>query len=520
MVTPGRTQSSGKASSPVHSSEASPAKPETLAGDAAHLPITASSPGGAAGQREERGRRRNKLTLLPLTFLIFFEVAGGPYGAEPAVQAAGPLFALLGFLVFPFIWAVPESLVTAELSTAMPGNGGYVLWVHHAFGPLAGSLMGTWKYACAAVGAAAFPALFSDYLTRVLPAAVSAGGGGGAAARAATVVTFNVSLTLLSCTGLGVVGWAAVALGVAALSPFAVMVAAAAPKVRPRRWGATARVVNWKLLLNTLFWNLNGWDGVSTVAGEVDRPGRTLPRALVSAVCIGSLGYLLPLMAATGAVDAPPEAWGDGYFADAAGAIAGKWLKYWIEAGAAVSSVGLYSATVTSAAYLLAGMAELGHLPSLFASRAPVFGTPWASIAATGAVALGMSFASFDSIVAVTNFLYGLGMLLELAAFLWLRARRPGMQRPYRVPTGGGGGTAGAAAMCAVPAAFLAAVMAVAGWKVCAASAGFTAAGVAVYYGMAVCRARGCVRFVRSEGGGGDLGLSAAVRESEVTATR
>jgi hypothetical protein len=25
-------------------------------------------------------------------------------------------------------------------------------------------------------------------------------------------------------------------------------------------------------------------------------------------------------MAATGAIDAPPEAWGDGYFADAAGA--------------------------------------------------------------------------------------------------------------------------------------------------------------------------------------------------------
>ncbi|CAN6294924.1 unnamed protein product [Urochloa humidicola] len=493
MITQG-TQSSDKAASPVHS-DASPAKSETLAGDATHLPITAS-PSGAAGQ--VRSRNRNKLTLFPLIFIIFFEVAGGPYGAEPAVQAGGPLLALLGFLVFPFIWAVPESLVTAELSTAMPGNGGYVLWVHRAFGPLAGSLMGTWKYACAAVGAAAFPALFSDYLTRVLPSV-----SGGAGVRAATVVTFNVALTLLCCTGLGVVGWSAVALGVAALSPFAVMVAAAAPKIRPRRWGETARVRDWKLLLNTLFWNLNGWDGVSTMAGEVDRPGRTFPVALVSAVCIGSVGYLLPLMAATGAVDAPPEAWGDGYFADAAGEIAGKWLKYWIEAGAAVSSVGLYSATVSSAAYLLAGMADLGHIPSLFAARAPVFGTPWASITATGAIALGFSFVSFDSIVAVTNFLYGLGMILELAAFLWLRARRPGMPRPYRVPTGG---TAGAAAMCAVPAAFLVAVMAVAGWEVCAASAGFTVAGVAVYYAMAVCRARGCVKFGRPEGEGEDWG--------------
>nr|TKV95883.1 hypothetical protein SEVIR_9G391600v2 [Setaria viridis] len=307
MITQG-IQASDKGS-PVHPN-ASPANPQNLAVDATNLPTTAVA-GGGAGQ--ERGR--NKLTLFPLIFLIFFEVAGGPYGAEPAVQAGGPLFALLGFLVFPFVWAVPESLVTAELSTAMPGNGGYVQWVDRAFGPFAASLMGTWKYICAAVGAAAFPALCSDYLSRAVPA-VSGGG-----ARVATIVTFNVALTLLNCTGLSVVGWTAVALGLAALSPFLLMVAVALPKIRPRRWGTTARVKDWKLLLNTLFWNLNGWDSVSTMAGEVERPGRTFPAALVSAVCIGSLGYLLPLMAATGAVDAPPEAWGDGYFADAAACV-------------------------------------------------------------------------------------------------------------------------------------------------------------------------------------------------------
>ena len=68
-----------------------------------------------------------------------------------------------------------------------------------------------------------------------------------------------------------------------------------------------------------MFWNLNYWDSVSTMAGEVDRPGTTLPKALVSAVSMTSLGYLLPLMAATGAIDVAPEDWGNGFFADAAG---------------------------------------------------------------------------------------------------------------------------------------------------------------------------------------------------------
>ena len=55
------------------------------------------------------------------------------------------------------------------------------------------------------------------------------------------------------------------------------------------------------------------------MAGEVEPPGKTFPTALLSSVAMTSLGYLLPLMAATGAIDAPPEDWGNGFFADAAG---------------------------------------------------------------------------------------------------------------------------------------------------------------------------------------------------------
>ncbi|KAB2632091.1 polyamine transporter [Pyrus ussuriensis x Pyrus communis] len=39
-----------------------------------------------------------KLSLLPLVFIIFYEVSGGPFGVEDSVQAAGPLLALVGFL--------------------------------------------------------------------------------------------------------------------------------------------------------------------------------------------------------------------------------------------------------------------------------------------------------------------------------------------------------------------------------------------------------------------------------------
>lgn len=111
----------------------SPPPPPPPQATAAVLDAEHTTPAAEASETV-RLRPKSQLTLLPLIFLIFFEVSGGPYGSEPAVRAAGPLLSIFGFLLFPFIWSVPESLLTAELSTALPGNGGFVLWTHRAFG--------------------------------------------------------------------------------------------------------------------------------------------------------------------------------------------------------------------------------------------------------------------------------------------------------------------------------------------------------------------------------------------------
>ncbi|XP_062213407.1 probable polyamine transporter At3g13620 [Phragmites australis] len=438
--------------------------------------------GGAADHHH-----RSKLTLLPLVFLIYFEVAGGPYGSERAVRAAGPLFTLLGFLVFPFAWGVPESLVTAELAAALPGNGGFVLWADHAFGPLAGSLLGTWKYLSCVINIAAYPSLVADYLGRAVPAVASPG-----RTRTGTVVGMTVFLSFLNYTGVSIIGWGAVALGLVSLAPFVLMTGMAVPKVRPRRWTAQVKGrKDWRLFFNTLFWNLNYWDSASTMAGEVERPERTFPRALTVAVVLIAASYLLPLMAATGATDAPPEEWENGYLVDAAGIIGGAWLKYWIQAGAVLSSIGMFEAQLSSGAYQLLGMAELGLLPAIFAQRATRFRTPWVAIAASTAVTLAVSFLSFDDVVATANFLYSLGTLLEFAAFLWLRGRRPDLKRPYRVPLP----LPALAAMCAVPSAFLAYVCVVARWKVFALAGTLTAFGVGWHGAMRLCRSRKWLRF-------------------------
>lgn len=83
-----------------------------------------------------------KLGVLPLAIMVFYSVSGGPFGCETSVRAGGNFFALLGFLVMPFVWSLQEALMTAELGTVFPEASGGVAWVEEAFGTNMGWMTG------------------------------------------------------------------------------------------------------------------------------------------------------------------------------------------------------------------------------------------------------------------------------------------------------------------------------------------------------------------------------------------
>jgi hypothetical protein len=68
---------------------------------------------------------------------------------------------------------------------------------------------------------------------------------------------------------------------------------------------------------------------------------------------------------------------------------------------------------------------------------------------------------AFRELVVLNVWLYSLSLIVELAAFVALRRREPGMSRPWRVP----GGAVGAWIAAGVPAALSALAMATAGWS-------------------------------------------------------
>ncbi|CAJ2647007.1 probable polyamine transporter At1g31830 isoform X1 [Trifolium pratense] len=404
-----------------------------------------------------RTNHMRKVSVLPLVFLIFYEVSGGPFGVEDTVKAAGPLLALLGFLVFPFIWSVPEALITAEMGTMFPENSGYVVWVSSALGPFWGFQQGWMKWLSGVIDNALYPVLFLDYLKSAIPAV------GGGLTRVFATWGLTIVLTYLNYRGLTIVGLVAVCLGIFSLLPFVFMGLLSIPDMKPARWLETTNLneVDWNLYLNTLFWNLNYWDSISTLAGEVENPKKNLPKGLFYALILVVVAYFFPLLIGTGAVPVQRELWTDGYFADIAMIIGGVWLRWWLQAAAAMSNMGMFVAEMSSDSFQLLGMAERGMLPEFFTKRSR-HGTPLIGILFSASGVILLSWLSFQEIVAAENFLYCIGMILEFIAFILLKIRHPNAPRPYKVP----GGTAGAIIMCIPPTILICVVLAFSSLKV------------------------------------------------------
>src|SRR5437899_4768559 len=71
-------------------------------------------------------------------------------------------------------------------------------------------------------------------------------------------------------------------------------------------------------------WNYMGWDNASTIVREVERPQKTYPKAMIAAVILVALSYVLPF-AAVYLTGVPSSIFGgDGSWAAVAGALRGK----------------------------------------------------------------------------------------------------------------------------------------------------------------------------------------------------
>ena len=178
-----------------------------------------------------------------------------------------------------------------------------------------------------------------------------------------------------------------------------------------------------------------GWDNASTIAAEVERPQRTYPRAMLAAVLIVAVSYILPV-AAMWMTGLAPSAWDTGFWADVAGMLGGPLLRVALALGGMISGFGMFNALVMSYSRLPLAMAQDGMLPKIFGKRHSRSRAPWVAIVVLAILWAPCLLLGFERLVTIDILLYGASLGLEFAALICLRIREPELPRPFRVPGG------------------------------------------------------------------------------------
>jgi amino acid transporter len=393
---------------------------------------------------------KRQVRLVGLLGLIFFTVSGGAYGLEDMVSLSGPGMAVLLLLVTPVIWSVPAALMVAELGTAMPVEGGYYQWVKAGLGKFWGYQEGFWSWETTWVDMAIYPVLFADYLAQTYLPEAAAGSIvffslGPIEVDLHWVIAFSVIVvfTAVNLLGAKVVGDSSVAFMIVILAPFAIFVLIGIPKlfidginpVDPFVPAGTTAASAFGAGLWICMWNYLGWDGLSTVAGEIENPRRTFPIALAIMIPAITLVYVLPVLAgAAGGTDW--QAWTAGYFPVVGGNLAGPWLEAIMTFGGLISAVGLFSALLLSVTRIPFVLARDGFFPQSMTREHPKYGTPYVSIIISSAIYAVFCFGAFASLVVVDVFVYSIALMLQFVTLIALRIKKPDMPRPFKIPGG------------------------------------------------------------------------------------
>jgi amino acid transporter len=377
-------------------------------------------------------KKSARLTLWPLVAATFFMVSGGTYGIEDIVHGAGYGRAILFLAITPILWSLPAAFMIGELSSALPKEGGYYAWVRRAMGNFWGFQEAWLSLAASIFDMAIYPTLFILYLTRLFPWF-------GVGHRGLYVGVAIVAVcALLNIAGVRVVSTTSLWLFFLLSSPFVLIVL-----LSPLKYGAlfnavttpTTSTVDLVGGLLICMWNYMGWDNASTIATEVERPQRTYPMAMLAAVGVVTLTYIVPV-AAVWMTGLSPSAWETGSWADIAGLMGGPLLRIALVLGGMMSAFGMFNALVMSYSRLPLAMAEDGMLPKVFGRLHPRTQAPWVAILACAAGWAMCLTLGFERLVTIDLLIYGASLMLEFVALVVLRVREPELPRPFRVPGG------------------------------------------------------------------------------------
>ena len=365
----------------------------------------------------------------------------GQFGATVGSEAG-----VLAPLVIGGVLALCGGLSLAELGAMIPCSGGSIEFARRAFGARTGylvamvTILSGYLLSLAAVGL-----FLAEFVDRLVPGELDL----RAVAAAAIAGAFLTQVFGLRTGFLVNSALAAVKIGFVAFFAVAgLLVEPASPRlvatVATMATGAAAppagllspAVAHATLLVSFAYL---GWSTAADVAGDMRRPGRNVPVAIIAAIGLVFLLYLGTNLAYLRAIEPAAMTAPDGGPMPAIGSVAAE-ILFGETAGRAMTAViavllfsTMVSGTIT-AARILESMAHAGDLPA-WAGVRRADGVPMRGlVVVAGASLASLAIGSLGEILGLLTVLVNVFSALSVAAVLVLRRTMPDAPRPFRVP--------------------------------------------------------------------------------------
>src|SRR5499427_3909619 len=400
----------------------------------------------------DTSRLPRKLGLISaIAVLVGSTIGSGIFRSPAGIAGKVP-----GIGIYVAIWVLGGlltlcgALTYAELSALFPNTGGVFVYLREGFGRLPAFLFG-WSelliLRASALGAIA--TVFAEYLLRLLgqPVTVEVHTAAGIAQQSAPAVHYVAIAAIVLVAGFNVAG---VNLGAAVQNMTTgakygalLLLAAAAFVLGPRLPAPTtvepltrssASIASFGLALISILWVYDGWADVTFVSGEVKRPSRNLPLALIVGTGSVLAIYLLINLAYLRVLDINQISGSKLVAADAAYRIVGAPAVRLVSLAVMISAFGTLNGSMMTGPRIFFAMADEGLFLRRIAAVHRRLKTPYVAICL--AAALSVVFVMVRTFEQLADtFVLGIWPFYAggIAAVYTLRRKHPDLARPYKV---------------------------------------------------------------------------------------
>ena len=320
--------------------------------------------------------------------------------------------------------AAATGLSYAELSSMFPEAGASSTYAHEAFGRRVGFLVGWLRIFVGTVGAAAVAIGFGGYMQDLSRA--------DATPMALLVIFLSGGIVILGTRETVAV---AIAMTLAEVTGLILVITVGLPDIGSRSLlDNPDGVIGIAAGTALVFFAFEGFEQIATLSEETRRPTWTIPRAIVLAIAISAVLYVLVSLIAVSVLDWRVLADSEAPLADVVSAASSDRL------GDALSIIALFATgntvlmLIATASRLSYGMARRGLLPPMLST---VGGrrTPWVAAALVTAGAALIALPGDIGLAAqITNFAVFGAFIVVNASLIRLRFSRPTVERPFRAP--------------------------------------------------------------------------------------